>query len=234
VVVPEHGVIRRWSVRGARGEVSLSVLRQRDGGAFQVALSSTEAVGSADVHSFDADIEVERGDLVGLRVTPGSAVGVRDTAAGATTERWIPAVGGFGRAADRGRGTGFDHELLLRVGVVPGAGPRKPRQTTGSAAEALPPGRVERRSAVRIGGRSVEVALVQVGRQFYLDQLIGDRRRARIEVPGMRPRAHVARFELAKWGPALGGVDVSYVNEESARVVQLTYYVQNGEFGRAR
>jgi serine/threonine-protein kinase len=233
VVVPEDGAIRRWAVRGARGELTLAVLRPREGGAFQVALSSTETAGSADVQWFDADMPVERGDLVGLRVTPGSGVGIRERA-GATTERWLPPVAGAVRPADRGPGSGFAHELLLRVGVQPGGQVEEPAEITGSEAERLSAGRALRRGEVPLDRRPLEIVLVRVGDGFALDQFAEGRRLVRAEVPGMRPGAHVARFEAAQWGPDGGGVDVSFVNPESARVVQFTYEVGDGVLRRIR
>ena len=112
--------------------------------------------------------------------------------AGATTERWIPRWRGFGRAADRGRGHGVRPRAAAARRRRCPARARRPRgrrrarrprhcPTAGSSAAAR----------CASSGRSVEVALVQVGRRFRLDEFIGDRRRARIEVPGMRPRAQV-------------------------------------------
>jgi hypothetical protein len=143
-------------------------------------------------------------------------------------------VGGFGRPADRGAGSGFDHELLLRVGVLAGGEPRTPAQLTGSAAARVPAGRVRRRSRLRLGERTIELALVQVGSGFVLDQFEGDRRLVRVDVPGMRPGAQVTRFLAAIWGPENGGIDVSFVNPESARVVQHTYDVTAGGLSQIR
>ena len=96
LVVPQDGVIRHWAVRGARGEMTLTVLRPRRGsGASRSRSPSTETVGSAETQSFDAEVEVERGDRVGLLLAPGSAVGTRDGAEGATLARWLPPVGGL-------------------------------------------------------------------------------------------------------------------------------------------
>jgi serine/threonine-protein kinase len=234
VVVPRSGVIRHWQVRAARGELTLVVTRPRGGGAFQVATSSTESAGSADVQGFDADIAVERGDLVGLHVSPGGAVGVRDRAAGATTERWLPPLKGLDRAPDRPGGTGFDHELLLRVGVLPGGAPRPPHQITGSAAERLPAGLLRERRTVRFGRRPTRLALVRIGDAFALDEFAGHRRVARIEVPGLRGGAQITLFLAARWGPGLGGLDVSYVNADSARVIQHTYAVAASGFTLVR
>jgi hypothetical protein len=225
VVVPRNGVIRHWEVRAARGELTLVVTRPREGGSFQVSTSSTETVGSADVQGFDADIDVESGDRVGLHVSPGSAVGVRDGAAGTTTERWLPPLTGLDRAADRGTGTGFDRELLLRVGLLPGGHFRSPPQVTGSAAARLPAGRVRNRRSARLGRRKIDLALVQLGSTFALDEFAGGRRLARLGLPGMRPGAQVTLFLTAAWSPTQVGLDVSYVNQDSARVAQHTYVV---------
>ena len=131
-------------------------------------------MGSADVQRFDADVDVERGDRVGLRVTPGSAVGVRDGVPGATIERWLPPLTGAPvRPAERGAGTGFDHELLLRVGLLPGGQPASPPQVTGSAAERLPAGRVRARRTSTLHGRPVEFAIVRLGSTFALDRVRG-------------------------------------------------------------
>ena len=223
VVVPRNGVIRNWQVRGARGELTLVVTRPRDGGSFQVTASDTETFGSADVQSFDTDLDVERGDLVGLRVTPGSGVGVRDGINGATTQRWLPALAGPSRKPDRTAGTGFDHELLLRVGLLPGAKPRSPAQVTGSAAEALPAGRVLRRQSFRIDSGRLDFALVKLGDRFVIDEFTGRRRIARVDVPGIHPRAQITTFLALPWSDTDGGVDLGYVNEDSARVILRGY-----------
>lgn len=231
VVVPRSGVIRHWEVRGARGELTLVVTRPREGGAFQVATSSTETAGSADVQGFDTDIDVERGDVLGLRLAAGAGVGVRDGTAGATTGRWLPPLAGApGRAPDRGPRTGFDHELLLRVGLLPGGHSRVPHQVRGSAAASLPAGQVRERRSVRLGGRTVGLALVRTGRTYALDQFAGGQRVARISVPGLRPGAQVTRYVAAIWGPGQAGLDLDYVNEGSARVVQHTYEVSPSGF----
>jgi serine/threonine-protein kinase len=234
VVVPRNGVIRNWQVRGARGELTLVVTRPRDGGSFQIATSDTETVGSADVQSFDADIGVERGDRVGVILAAGAAVGVRNGDRGTTTERWLPPVPGAGRPADRGPGTGFDHELLLRVGLLPGGGRRSPEKVTGSAAVRLPAGRVLKRRRVALGKQQIELALVRRGRGFAVDQFAHGRRAASMGVPGMRPGAQVVRFLAAVWTPEQSGLDVSFVNPGSARLVQRSYVFDANGFTSLR
>ena len=118
LVVPADGVVRRWGVRSAHGEISLAFLRPRRGGASQYARSQNEFAGNDGIFMYDTDLPVERGDILGLVVLPGSAAGGRATK-GATTERWLPHVG-VARPPDFGPGQGFDRELLLRVEFVPG------------------------------------------------------------------------------------------------------------------
>ena len=122
LVVPEDGVIRRWSVRSARGELALSVVRPRGDETFQVARSRNEFVGNGGVHLFDADLAVERGDVVGLAVLPGSAAGVRPGVDGAKATRWTPYVN-----AGKRRGAGVRARAPPARGVRarwPAADPR--------------------------------------------------------------------------------------------------------------
>jgi hypothetical protein len=223
IVVPRNGVIRNWQVRGARGEVRLVVTRPRDGGSFQVQLSPTETVGSAEVQSFDTDLVVDRGDLVGLRVSPGSGVGTRSGVAGATTDRWLPPLTGYGRPAEFGAGSGFDRELLVRVGIAPGAEQRLPVAIEGREAASLPAGRVRVRRNHKIDKHPYVMALVELDGRFYLDQFENGKRLARIEVVGMRKGARLVRFATAQWDVGLGGIDVHFVNLDSARVVERGY-----------
>ncbi len=225
LVVRRNGVIRRWSVRGATGELTLVVLRPRADGAFQIATSATESVGSANLQTFATDVDVERGDRVGLRVAPGSAVGVRETP-GATTDRWLPALKGVVATPD----AGVEGEVLLRVGIVPGARSRAPRQVTGSAAASLPAGKILARRQTEVGARDVELRAVEVGGGLVLDLVSGGRRLARVEVPGARAGAQIVQFLAAVWTPEQAGVDLDVVNAGSARVVQHTYVVQDRGF----
>src|SRR3954447_20443226 len=101
IVVPAPGAVRRWSVRSARGEFALAVLRPREGRFFQIALSRREFVDDERVHTFTSDLGVERGDVLALRVVPGSGPGVQP-ASGATTNRWRPVLGGLPEVPDHG------------------------------------------------------------------------------------------------------------------------------------
>jgi serine/threonine-protein kinase len=219
-VVPRNGVIRNWQVRGARGELRLVATRPRDGGSFQVTRSRWEPVGSADVHSFDTDLPVERGDVVGLHVSPGSGVGTRSGIAGATTDRWLPPVAGLGRPPDHKAGSGFNREVLLRVGYAPGGKLSLPVATSGREAATLPAGRVRDRRNLRIDEHRYVMALVEVEGRVYLDQFEAGKRLARIAVVGMRDDARLVRFATAQWDTGLGGVDVHFLNVDSARVTE--------------
>jgi hypothetical protein len=46
---------------------------------------------------------------------------------------------------------------------------------------------------------------------------------ARIELPEMRARADIVRFDAAVWSPTQVGLDLYFVNEGSSRVIQRGY-----------
>ena len=172
------------------------------------------------IFTFPTDLAVERGDLLGLVVIPGSGVGARATE-GATTERWIPHLA-LTRPPDFAAGQGFDHELLLRVELVPGGKQRLPQQVVGAAAERLPPGRlVSRRRTRYLDGRRVEIDVVAVGKHVLLDELLEGRRVTRIALPGFRAGGRVVTLEVT---PGEDSVDVyvEYVGADSARI--LSHY----------
>jgi predicted Ser/Thr protein kinase len=233
LVVPAEGVIRRWAVRSARGEVGLSVVRSRSGETKQVARSQNEFVNGSGVHVFHTDLAVERGDRLGLVAIPGSAVGVRTGVAGAETNRWIPVLAST-REVDFAAGTGFDDELLLRAELVPGGERQLPAQVTGARAAGLDPGEVRVRRKLRFAnGRPVEIDLVQLGSRFVIDEFIDGRRTARIDVPDMRPgdAAALVEFEVyAETDAQHLGVYIEYVNEESARVLDHFFDAYPNEF----
>jgi hypothetical protein len=228
LVVPEDGVIRRWSVRSARGELALSVVRPRGGETFQVARSRNEFVGNAGVHLFDTDLAVERGDVVGLAVLPGSAAGARPGVEGARATRWSPYVN-KGKRVDRG----FENELLLRMEYLPGGQQWLPDQVTGAAAADLKPGRVlKRRRLSFIDGRPVEIALVSLGDRFALDEFLDGRRTARIDVPAdFRPgEGRIITFDVHAASPEALDLAIEYTRTDSARIVRHFYGVFPREF----
>jgi protein kinase-like protein len=220
LVVPEDGVIRRWGVRSARGELSLAVLRPREGSANQIARSEAEFVENDGVYVFPTELAVERGDLVGVvLIAGGSGLGFRPIA-GATTERWIPHLSG-GRLPEFPPGHGFDDEILLRVEYVPAGEPRLPHQVNGPAAAPLPAGRVVLRRRVRFtGGRPVEIDLVKVGSRYVLDDVLEGKRTARIDLPGFRADGQMITFDVTPSGGLPGNVEIymQYVGLESSRI----------------
>ena len=233
LVVPAEGVIRRWAVRSARGEVGLSVVRSRSGETKQVARSQNEFVSDSGLHVFNTDLAVEPGDRLGLVAVPGSAVGVRTGVTGAATNRWIPVLAST-RDADFEEGTGFDNEVLLRAELVPGGERRLPRQVTGARAAGLDAGKVQVRRKLRFAnGRPVEIDLVQVGSRLAIDEFIDGRRTARIDVPDMRPGEGAALVEFEVYAETDAqhlGVYIEYVNDESARVLDHFYDAYPNEF----
>ena len=229
LVAAEDGVIRRWAVRSARGELALSVVRPRGDETFQVARSRNEFVGNGGVHVFETNLAVERGDVVGLAVLPGSAAGARRDVDGAKTTRWTPYVN-LGKRVDRG----FANELLLRVEYLRGGQQRLPHQVTGAAAADLKPGRVVKRRRLSFtSGRPVEMALVSLGDRFALDEFLDGRRSARIDVPAdFRPGdGRIVTFDVhAPPGSETVEIAIEYARTDSARLVRHFYAAFPREF----
>ena len=232
VVVPEDGVIRRWAVRSAHGELSLAVLRPHSDGTTQVARSRDEFVENDGVFAFPTDLPVQRGDRVGLVAIEGSGVGARAGVNGATTDRWIPNIGGAEKPTN-GPGTGFDKELLLRVDYLPGGKQRLPHQVTGPAAAKLPDGEDEKGSPVTYAnGPVAQIKLVAIDGRYVLDQEIGGRRTARIDVPDFLPgHGDVITFDVYAEAEGSGlGIYLEYVATDSARVLSHFYAAFPHEF----
>ena len=187
LVAPRDGVIRRWTVRGARGELALQVLRRRGRRFDSIARSTNESVPDEGVHAFPANLPIRTGDLVALEVAPGTAVGVRRDAPGAVTARWFGPLNISVRPVERGPRSGFDHELLLRVEYLPGAEWEVPGRLTGAAAATAPAGRELTRLELSRGGRR-RVTVVNVGGRVAIDLFTGSRRLARVPVEGADPR----------------------------------------------
>lgn len=189
VVARRDGVIRRWAVRGARGEVALQVFRRRGDEFVEVARSDYERIPDVGVHVVPVTLPVRAGDRVGLEVTPGAAVGVRPGARAATTVRWFGPLTFRVRPVESGEGSGFDHELLLRVEYVPGAVSRSPGTLTGRAARLAPSGReLDAREVELRDGVVRKASVVKLRARIAIDLFAGQRRLERLVVGGADPR----------------------------------------------
>jgi len=90
-----------------------------------------------------------------------------------------------------------------------------------------------RRSMRFRNGRPVGVALVALGQRFVLDQFIGGRRTARIDVPDFNPReGRIITFEVAveEAEPAALGIFIEYAKENSSRILDHFYVAFPREF----
>ena len=175
--VRTDGVVRRWVVRGAAGELSLQVLRNRDGRTVRGGFSQPVLVRDAGRHAFPANLNVERGDRIAVLLGPGARIGLRPRA-GARARRWD----GQRNPLPRGS-TAVGGQLLLQADVTAGARAVAPRQLGGRRAAAAAPGRVLARAGVDGGPAGAEARLVRVGRTIAIDSFRGPRRLARIAVP---------------------------------------------------
>lgn len=217
VLAPRDGAIRGWAVRGAVGELSLQILRERDAKLKQVSKSQVELASDASPHRFVTNLPVESGDAIALVVSPGAGIGVRDGVSGATTSRWLPRLRGFFESPTAGPGSGFDHELLLRADYVPNGEVRLPPQINGARAASAPDGKVLGRESVTLveGGHRVQLVVVEVGDAVALDLLRNQRRVARVTLPRFRPQGRLTTFAATPEG----FVDLEWINLDSGRAL---------------
>jgi len=218
------GVIRRWAVRGARGEVALRVLRRRGDRFTSVAGSEYERIPDVGVHVVPANLPVRAGDRVGLEVTPGAAIGVRPGGRATATARWFGPLNWRSRPLEDGKGSGFDHELLLRVEYLPGAVSRSPGTLTGRAARLAPSGReLDAREVDLSRGVVRKAAVVNVRDRIAIDLFAGRHRLERLVIAGADARGTL--LSLTAYGqPA---VSVSWRNPDG-RALSLGYLVNAG------
>lgn len=194
LVPPAAGAIRGWVVRGARGELALQVIRRRGDRYVPIARSRYALVPDTGVHVLPANLAVRAGDLIGVQLAPGAAIGVRRGVAGATTARWLGQLFLEARPIELGPGSGFDHEILLRVDYTRGAKPTVAGQLSGRAARLAPAGRELRSRTVEVRGRLRRVAVVELAGAIALDLFAGDRRLARLPDPEVDPAGRLLNF----------------------------------------
>jgi hypothetical protein len=189
------GVIRRWTVRGARGQLALQVLRRRGDRYIRVAETPYMRIPDAGVHAMPAELPVGGGDLVGLEVAPGTAIGLRPGVRGASLIRWFGPIEITARRIEPSPGLPTDQELMLRVEYEPGARWRAPGELTGAAAARAVPGRSLATYVEHRGNRQVAtLTVVRLGGAVAVDLFAGGRRAARLPVPGLEADGALVSF----------------------------------------
>ena len=191
------GVIRRWAVRGARGEVFLQVARRAGPGRYiTVGSAQAQSVPAPGAGAFATDLAVRRGDLLALELRPGAGAGIVRRAGAGTTARVIGALRyALPRPAVPSSGTALDGELQLRVEYVAGGRARPVPALSGAAARAAPPGRRLEAGDYEFGGLRVRTfALVALPGEVALDLLRGSTRLQRVTVVGADPRGTLSAF----------------------------------------
>jgi serine/threonine-protein kinase len=231
VLVPSDGAIVGWSVRGARGELALDVIRPRGKDTVRVGVSQWESAGNPGPHSFRTQLAVEAGDQIGIELARGSSIGVSD-ADGASTNRWLEPKGGAYGTPQRGKGTGFDYEVAFRAEFVPRAKVELPEHITGSAAANAPSGLVRDRAPLEVDKprpTRLRLELVEVKDRVALDVRSGGRRTLRVFVPDLIPGGIPVELQAVKYdGEAFGEADVWWVNPNSGRRIFHFFNVAEG------
>ena len=214
LAAPAAGVIRNWAVRGARGVLRLQVIRPLGAGVFaRVYTSQFTEVPDEGVHTFPVDLEIARGDLVGVVLLPGASIGIR-ARGGTTTARWSGPLGVAARPPSVGAGDSFDHEILLRADYVPGGRRTLPPQLTGFAAALAPAGSVLVSRQVELeGGSTVRFELVRLPDRIVVDMFDGSVRVSRLDVPDADAGGSVNEFVQGDFAdaPRSGGIIVADV-----------------------
>jgi hypothetical protein len=220
IAFPAAGVIRRWAVRGARGQVLLQVARRVAPGRYITVGSAQARSVAAGAHAFTTDLAVRRGDLLAIELRPGAGVGIVRRAAGATTARVIGALRyARPRPAVPSTGTALDGELQVRVEYVAGGRARRAPSLTGPAAREAPPGRRLAAGDYEFGGLRVRTfALVALPGEVALDLLRGATRLQRVTVVGADPRGTLAAF--VRESSAAPGPYVVWRNPDGREIVR--------------
>ena len=185
-------MIRGWAVRGASGDLSLQVIRERGKKAFVVGFSQPERFADPGPRAFPAEIAVRAGDRIGLRLAPGATVGARLGVPAAAIVRWDGGLTAGPQAADA---TSPEVELMLRADIEAGARPDGPRILVGARAASAPPGAPLAETPLALpAGRAARVVVVAVEGRIALDVVAG-RRLARLAVPDADPAGELLWLE---------------------------------------
>jgi hypothetical protein len=179
VEVRRAGVIRRWAVRGASGDLTLQVIGQRHGKVFLRGFSQVERVSDLGPHAFETDVSVRAGDRIAVLLAPGAAVGVR---LGAARTLALRRDGSVPFEPQQRESSGLEGELMLRADIEPGARPAL-QQITGMQAVNAPSGSTLGSLVMSpASGGAVRVEVVRTGDAIVVDGFRGRQRLARAEV----------------------------------------------------
>jgi hypothetical protein len=159
-----------------------------------VARSRFERVPDEGVQVLRANLAVRGGDLIGVQLAPGTAIGVRRAVPGATTARWLGQFLIEPRPIELGAGSGFDQEILLRADFTRGAQPRRSGELSGRVAQRAPAGRVLRSRTVEVGDVVRRVAVVRLAGAVAVDLFARRRRLARVPAPDADPAGRLLDF----------------------------------------
>ena len=198
VTAPVDGTITAWAVRGARGPMSLQVLRGTRSQFVEVGRSPEEDVPGPGPHIVRSDLAVAAGDRIALEVSPTAAIGLRRMGRRASIDRWFGPLLEPPRPPERPPGTGLDYELLLRVDIKPNTGVATIAPLRGKRAASAAPGRRLAASSVDVGDGEVRtVAVVVLETAVALDLFDGPHRLARVPVPGADGRGRLVALSGA-------------------------------------
>ncbi len=218
------GVVRGWTVRGARGGLALQVVRRVGDGTFaEVGRSQYVEVRSAAPTRFAGEVPVRRGDLLGVELLPGAALG--RVSAGAVPLRWVGPLE-LGRPPRAPQSDSLPAgRLHVRYELVPGARPRGPAQAGGRAARTAATGVVLDREVVEAGRTVAEITVVRVRGGIAVDLVRGGRRRWRVAVPEADPAGQVDILEQGFTTQA--SVRLQWLNPDGA-IIRHSYAVRPG------
>lgn len=183
-VATSSGVLGGWTVRGAAGELALQVIGRRRGESFLRSFSQFERAPASGVGEFEANLRVERGDLIGLALSPGATIGLQEGESDSAILRWEGAPPLTPSEVD---GRLLDGSMLLSVDIESGERPKVP-ELTGRLAARAPAGLVLDGTSVETAtGETVSIDAIRVGERIHLDLRKGGTRRARVAVPDAEP-----------------------------------------------
>lgn len=221
--VSRAGVIRRWTVRGASGQVSLQVIRGMEQEATAVGFSQPGQATGGETATFPAEIGVRPGDLIGIRLGPGATVGATDGSPRSRVVRWDGGLTAGTQAVDE---TIAGVELLLEAEIDYGARVVGPEQIIGDEAADAPRGEVLATTTVALADeRAGQVEVVRLPGAIAVDVVRG-RRLARLGVPDADPAGEFLSLAQGCGRAGLGGFCLRWQNPGDDLPLQHEYRVR--------